>query len=180
MGRELWDAYDRAGNKLGFDLVRGEVPRPGVYHMVAEVYALTRDGQILLTRRHPAKHWGGYWEVTGGSVLKGESPLVGAVRELREETGLVIPPEEFRPVYVDQKDRIDGYSAIYHSFLVFFDPEEQTIRLQEEETVDWRLMPYEEFLSLLSGGNIVPSIRERFILHRERLEELLCTNRGES
>ncbi len=41
-------------------------------------------------------------------------------------------------------------------------------------------MPYGEFLSLLSGGNIVPSIRERFILHREQLEELLCTDCGES
>lgn len=180
MKRELWDAYDRAGNRLGFDLVRGEPAPPGVCHMVAEIYSFTRDGRVLLTRRHPAKHWGGWWEITGGSVLKGESPLDGAVRELREETGLVIPPEEFRPVYVEQKDRIGGCSAIYHSFLVFFDPSEQTIRLQEGETVEWRLMPYEEFLSFLSGGNIVPSIRERFILHRQQLEKLLCTDRGES
>ena len=39
MAKELWDAYDREGNRLGFDLVRGEPLPEGVWHMVAEIYA---------------------------------------------------------------------------------------------------------------------------------------------
>ena len=35
MAKELWDAYDRDGNPLGFDLVRGEPLPEGAYHLVA-------------------------------------------------------------------------------------------------------------------------------------------------
>lgn len=177
MTQELWDAYDREGNLLGFDLVRGEEPREGIFHIVAEIYAFTRDGRVLVTRRHPAKPFGGRWEVTGGSVVKGETPLQGAVRELREETGLRIPPEEFHPVYVYPKDRTGGYPTIYHCFLVFFDPAEQDIRLQEGETVDWRLLPFEEFQKLIHTDDFVIGIRERFPAHRERFQDLLRAGR---
>ena len=34
MERELWDAYDRAGDLLGFDLVRGEPIPAGAFHLV--------------------------------------------------------------------------------------------------------------------------------------------------
>jgi len=44
MAKELWDAYDREGNRLGFDLVRGEPLPEGVWHMVAEIYAVTLEG----------------------------------------------------------------------------------------------------------------------------------------
>ena len=98
MERELWDAYDRAGDLLGFDLVRGEPIPAGAFHLVAEVYAVTTDGQVLVTRRHPKKPFGGLWEVTGGSVLKGEGPVEGALRELREETGIAVSPVELCPV----------------------------------------------------------------------------------
>ena len=55
MAKELWDAYDREGNRLGFDLVRGEPVPGGAYHLVVEVLAVTHDGQALVTQRHPDK-----------------------------------------------------------------------------------------------------------------------------
>ena len=55
MARELWDACDREGNPLGFDLVRGEPVPAGVWHLVAEIYSVTRDGRMLVTKRHPDK-----------------------------------------------------------------------------------------------------------------------------
>ena len=61
MAKELWDAYDREGRPLGFDLVRGEPVPEGVYHLVVEIYSVTHDGRILITRRHPQKTWGLYW-----------------------------------------------------------------------------------------------------------------------
>ncbi|MDE7243643.1 MAG: NUDIX domain-containing protein [Oscillospiraceae bacterium] len=105
MKHELWDAYDRDGKPLGFDLVRGEPFPEGAWHLVADIFSVTKDGRVLLTRRHPEKSWGGYWEYTGGSVLKGETPLQGALRELREETG--ITADELHPVYVEARTVID-------------------------------------------------------------------------
>lgn len=174
MAKELWDAYDREGNPLGFDLVRDEPAPEGVYHLVSEVLALTNDGQVLITKRHPDKPWGGCWEYTGGSVLKGETPEAGALRELREETGIAVSQEALRPVYTDARPGIDGYSTIYHSFLVFFDPAEQTIRLQEGETVDHRFLPYEEFKRFILADGCAKPICRRFLDHQAAFDQLIA------
>ena len=173
MTRELWDACGREGNLLGFDLVRGEPMPPGVWHMVAEVFSVTAGGRVLITKRHPDKSWGGYWEYTGGAVLKGETPRQGALRELREETGLLVPQEALCPVYVEARQGIDGFATIYNSFFHVFDPAAQTIRLQESETVDYRLLPYEAFKDFIHTDEFVDPIRRRFLDHQEAFDRMI-------
>ena len=48
---------------------------------------VVRDGRLLLVKRafEPYKDW---WDVPGGFLADGEHPEIGALRELREETGL--------------------------------------------------------------------------------------------
>ena len=179
MAKELWAAYDRDGNPLGFDLVRGKPLPEGVYHLVVEVLAVTNDGQVLLTKRHPDKAWGGLWEYTGGSVLKGETPVQGALRELREETGIAVSAQDLHPVYVDTWPETAGMgagSSIYHSFVTFFDPAEQTIRLQEGETVDYKLLPYESFKQFLLEDRFVDVVRRRFLDRRESFDRIITAH----
>jgi 8-oxo-dGTP pyrophosphatase MutT (NUDIX family) len=42
----------------------------------------------LITQRNPNRARAQKWEITGGSILKGETPEHGAIRELKEETGI--------------------------------------------------------------------------------------------
>jgi 8-oxo-dGTP pyrophosphatase MutT (NUDIX family) len=52
------------------------------------VFVTRRDGsEVLIVHRSPSQ--GSYWHVVAGGVEAGESPEAAAVRELREETGLV-------------------------------------------------------------------------------------------
>ena len=39
------------------------------------------------------------WECVGGSVVKGEDSLTGAIRETQEEVGLALSPEDGRLIY---------------------------------------------------------------------------------
>lgn len=173
MAKELWDACDREGHPLGFSLVRGEPIPEGVWHRVVEIFSVTTGGRVLVTKRHPDKSWGGRWEYTGGSVLAGEEPLAGAARELREETGISVPEAALRPLYMDPRPGIDGLNTIYYCFVNFFDLSKQTIRLQEGETVDYRLLPYDEFKQFIFTDEFAAPIRRRFLDHQKDFDRLM-------
>lgn len=73
-----------------------------VERRAARVLLLDRDGRVLLFHGcDPADAGAGRWWFTpGGGLDPGESPAQGAVRELREETGLDVAPEALgRPVH---------------------------------------------------------------------------------
>ena len=88
---EIWDAYDKELNKIdNVQLIRGEPIPDGFYHLVCDIVVKHTDGTYLLMQRDFKKTFGGMWELTaGGSALAGETPLEGAMRELREETGII-------------------------------------------------------------------------------------------
>jgi 8-oxo-dGTP diphosphatase len=50
-------------------------------------------GRILLLRQPPGRGWG----LPAGLLKKAEAPAVGAARELQEESGVVIAPDDLAP-----------------------------------------------------------------------------------
>lgn len=85
---EYWELYDRDLNSLGEVIKRGDTVPNGKYHLICEIVTVDSKGRVLLTKRHPDKHFPLLWECSGGSVVCGETPIDGAVRELFEKTGI--------------------------------------------------------------------------------------------
>jgi 8-oxo-dGTP diphosphatase len=170
MAREIWDAYDKDGNKLRFDQFRDEPIPEGVYHIVVEIYTVTENNEVLITQRHQNKPWALKWEVTGGSILKGETPEQGAIRELREETGIVVADSDLNFVYSYIYKNVP---SIYKCFVVFINKEKTKIQLQEGETIDYRYLPYNEFKEFVRTDDYVDWVRERFYDHEELFDNIV-------
>ncbi len=128
---ELWELRDGDKRPTGKTIYRGEPVPEGYWHIVVDVWTLTADGRLLLTRRHPDKHWPLLWEGTGGSVLAGEDSFQGVLRELREETGLIAEPER---VQLLSSERMDRY--FLDNYLYLCPEKEPKLTLQPEEVVD--------------------------------------------
>lgn len=162
---ELWDILDEKGNPKGYTHERGKPVADGDYHLVVEIFVTTPDKRLLLTKRHPDKPFGDSWEITGGSAVAGEDSLTAAQRELSEETGINLPKSafEFRKTHV-------GNHAIYHFYHAEADISVDDIVLQENETVDARIVTAEEFKQLATDGEICEPVEKRH--YNDILKEL--------
>ena len=154
---ELFDMYDVHRKPLGHTHPRGVPIKQGEYHIVVQVCVLDAKGRLLMTKRHPDKIDGGMWEVTAGSALAGEDSVTGAMRELREETGLSVKREQMKLLYTRT-----GHDFFLDSYIVHLDQdgEDVSVMLQEGETVDFIWADGETQAQMEKEGRLVLIARE--------------------
>lgn len=170
---ELWDLYDREGNKTGEVWERSfgsfkSIPK-GRYHLVCDILVQHIDGTFLLTKRHPGKDvYPGYWEASaGGSALAGETPEEAAKRELFEETGIKADKLEF--IGINYRDISHG---VYYSYLVVTDCPKDSIVLQEGETTEYKWVDKKGLIEYVDSDLAIKT-------HNDRYKELFDKYRKE-
>ena len=76
---------------------RSEAHRLGLLHDVVHCWIVDPrgEGRVFFQRRAASKEtFPGYYDIAvGGHIAAGEAPLDAAIRETREETGLLLTPE---------------------------------------------------------------------------------------
>lgn len=79
--------------------------------------AVVRDGKLLMGRRRDT----GKWTEPGGHLDNGENPLMGAARELLEETGIKANPHDFDHLASKLVKKPDGSQILVHAYLLHSD-----------------------------------------------------------
>ncbi len=119
------------------------------------------DGLLLLAQRADT----GDWCMPGGAADVGESPSAGAVRETREETGLLVRATRVIGVF---DNRTWGLPSIArHAYYLVFECEVLGGELTPSiETTDFRWVTEEEAVALPLFRAHVWKVPEAFRLHR--------------
>lgn len=166
---ELWDVYNEKREKTGRTHVRGSVPplAEGDYHIVIDVWTFLPDGRLLLSQRDPAKPSGMLWESTGGSITTGESSRIGAVREVEEELGLFINPDELMLFgeIIRNDSLIDVYATRLPQMINMED-----LSYQIGEVIGAQLVTKEEFFGLAEKGVLTKNMLPRYELYKDVLD----------
>ncbi len=148
---ERWDVLDADRNPTGRIHRRGDPLPEGDYHLVVQVWVRNARGEFLLTRRAPTKGFPNLWEPTGGSAQAGDDSLSAALRELREETGLTVTPEQGRLVRTMRRtgDFLDVW-------LFDADFPLDAVTFQPGETTDAQHADAAQIRAMRDAGEIVP------------------------
>lgn len=99
---ELWQLYDEQGNPLqDKGATKEDVLGKGLLHGASHVWIWrVKDDQtqILLQKRAGNKRtWPNYYDISAaGHIDLGETPLIAAIREAKEEINLDINPEDLK------------------------------------------------------------------------------------
>lgn len=158
---EYWDLYDGAGQPTGKKHLRGtEVPE-GMFHKVVHIWIQNSKGELLMQKRSDkVDNCPGEWATTGGSVQAGEAPLTTAVRELSEELGIAVTPEELNYCLMVRRK-----NALCYVYVLRKDISTEDLTLQESEVAAAEWMSVEK---------IDRMVAER-TMHRYVYREMLCT-----
>ena len=127
--------------------------------LVSGILPVRGDGRVLLLLRPT-----GTWDPPAGRLATGESFEQCAVREVFEETGLLVPPRRILATWVGERPGGGKLAAV--TYISRISPDE--VRLSHEH-LDYRWATVEEWLALPSWWS--PENRSRVARHLETLPE---------
>jgi 8-oxo-dGTP diphosphatase len=101
---------------------------------------------ILLLHRQDHKPQGNTWNIPGGKIDKGETPLEAIIREVQEESGIMLKPSEVQPLnsyYI----RYSDCDYLYHTFKAKVDNKAEVL-IQPKEAKAFKWVTVKEALKL--------------------------------
>lgn len=140
-------------------------PKPNMPAHLGSNCLITSNGKLLLEKRVDSDTWG----LVGGGCKKWEEPVQAMSREVYEELGWRIRPEEFRKVKVyGEPGRIAAFrdGSIWRMVIVVFAldlPEERSFRISNESK-EARYFTKEEIRNIEIAVTHKDIVEECFVL----------------
>lgn len=152
---EFWDIYDSNKQITGRKMKRNDwILKDGEYHLTVLGVIMRPDGKYLITQRVMTKVWAaGWWEVSGGAAIAGESSAEAVKREIKEETGLDVSGCKGGFLFSYHRENPgegDNYFVDVYKYIMDF--KESDLHLQDEETMGYRIATTEEIKKLADEG----------------------------
>lgn len=146
---ELWDVLTAEGKPTGRTMVRGgNAIRSGEYHLVVHIWPLNDYGSILIQKRTKTKRlMPGIWAATGGAAIAGESSITAAARELGEELGIKVSPDDLRLV-----KRIKRKNSFIDMWTVRVDVRVPELHLQKSEVAEAKWVNKATLMGMIKSG----------------------------
>ena len=162
---EIWDLYNEKRELIGKEHVRGEqLPIDG-YHLVVHVWIRNSKGEYLISQRSANRlTYPLMWECVGGSVVKGEDSLLGAIREAKEEVGVALEPDKGQVLFTTVRKIIEGkiYNDIMDVWLFDYDGEVDLSNATTDEVAQVAWMDREQIKELFEQKMFVGTLEYFF------------------
>lgn len=181
---EYIDIVDANGKPTGKSELKSIIHQKGHYHNTAHVWFYTKEGEILLSQRAAKKTICPLlWDVSvAGHIDAGETVKQAAIRETKEEIGLLISETDLNKIGIFECFQTYENGIVDNEFHNTFIAELKItlpeLILQEEEVEALKLVSFNEFKTLIetigvNGNHFVPSNKSYYELVLKQIKTTL-------
>ena len=157
---EIWDLYNENREIIG-EHIRGEELPDNAYHLVVHIWIKNSSGKFLISQRSAnRKQFPLKWETVGGSVLKGESSIQGAVREVKEEVGIDLLETDGTLAFSEIRKTIGGkkFNDILDVWVFNYNGEIELSNATTDEVAQVKWLDRSEILKLYNDKSLVSTL----------------------
>lgn len=148
---EFWDVYDKNGNKLN-KIIQRDKDKLGdnEYHLSAGAFITDGNDNFLIQQRSFSKRlFPGKWAITLGSAISGEDKTKCALREIKEELGINLKPEDLKFIM-----SFTIRNAFFNVFYAKIDKNVKIIRqIEEVEQTKW--VSHQQLIEMYEKGDFI-------------------------
>lgn len=163
---EIVDIVDKRGMPTGEQVEREQAHTLGIRHRTSHVWIVRRKGgrlQVLLQKRSENKDsFPGCYDISSaGHIPAGVDFVPSAVRELKEELGCEVKPEEL--IYCGQRcfefqetfhGKVFHDNQVSNVYALWLDREPETFSLQKEEVSEVKWFDFQECMEKVEKNEI--------------------------
>ncbi len=158
---EVWDLYNANGELLGLEHIRGDEIPNNCYHLVVHVWIKNSNNQFLLSKRSADRPtFPLMWETVGGSVIKNETSLQGALREVKEEIGIDLINDSGKLICRKVRDVINDkkFNDILDIWLFNYEGNVILNNATTNEVCETKWLSLDEIKELYDNGELVDTL----------------------
>lgn len=183
MKEDFIDIITKDEKSIGKSYPKSEVHLKGYYHNTAHIWFYTNDGKILLQQRSASKTICPLlWDVSvAGHVDAGETIKQAAIREIKEEIGLVISENDLHEIGVFECFQsypggiIDN--EFHHTFISELKTDITNLKPSKSEVENLKLVTIHEFKDKLkqspADNHFVPTNKAYYEFVLKAIQEKL-------
>ena len=166
--RELWDVYTKERKKTGKNCIRGEQGNllEDEFHLWIMVWIKNpKTGKYLVSQRAADKDTDPLkWETVAGHAVSGETSLDAALREVYEEVGITLQPENATILATKVALTYDGcrHNWIRDSYYFETTEEPDLPKATTKEVVQTKWLTVPEIREMYNHGDCCLNMRDIF------------------
>lgn len=156
---EYIDILNENGELTGEKATRSDVHKYGYWHKAIIILLINSKGEILLQKRAPNKEkHPNMWDIScAGHLSCGDTSILGAMREFKEELGIKPSKQNMKLIYTIKKSYMpkEGFieNEIQDVYLYVADIDVNSIKMQEEEVSEVKFIPFETYVKEILNNN---------------------------
>lgn len=134
-----------------------------IWHLAAHVWIVNPQGEILFQQRSiNNRNFPGMWDISAaGHVLANETIIEGAIREAKEELGLLIRPEQL--IEISRHNSSSGNHHLHTAFVCLMDVKIDELKFVDKEVEAARYIHWYD-LSKMTEADFA---EENILKHKE-------------